>query len=87
MLASFSDGNKNKAYRNYIPAAQVFGHLRVRPSLLDPRKRIPHKKLIASGTSRFDKDIYCKTQTKTHLVKSLNRATVRDDRVCAIKRR
>ena len=60
-LASFSDGKNNKAYRNYIPAAQIFGYLRVRPSLLDPRKRIPHKKLIASGTSRFDKDIYCKT--------------------------
>ena len=35
-------------------------YLRVRLSFLEAKNKIPHKKLTASGTSRFDKDTYCK---------------------------
>ena len=37
-----------------------FWYSRVRPSFLEAKNSIPHKKFTASGTNRFDRDMYCK---------------------------
>ena len=53
---------------HFFHSKTSFAYLRARPSFFEAKNRIPHKKLTASGTNRFDNDKYCKRQASNNLL-------------------